>query len=723
VLAPSLKAPYAGDLGFIGLRAQGVWDMVADEGLVVGDPASTATSGVTTNEWHDLEIGMLFVGSHARVQNNVLRDMITQGAPPSLNRGVGIGAASDGKLFVGSPAGGGPGVNNRIEDCEKGVLAVGLQEVTVEGNEILGSGGADPTMNQGVWVQNNDAAVLVQDNLIREFDSIGVYVRSFNGLVEVLENTVENVAVVSNNSCRIAAVEVRAGLPNANTAVNDNDISGVQFGISLSGLVNTTEALDNRIGFRLPAACAGEFAFGIQAESVEGLLVRDNAITADCPGCTNADIRGVDITESPGFLVDVNTMTDCGVGAAASGPCPGGNFTCNILYDCRYGFGLVGMDGGAADVGPVTDNIALGNGSGNRWFPATTANRTIAVTDPGSGIPTYGTPPSGTPPPFPIEWIFHSSAFGSHYNMFPAAVFNTFSVAPSTAVIPTLILPGVLPCDLAPRLGSGAATELRIQERDNRFRGMAHWLQPDSVGSCRNRAAKRHYHHWMARDTSWLGLGVPSDADYRSAFQALDATSLGHWWRYAEALRAGDSDAAATILSGLTPGCPQDAYLAEVLTIWQRPALADTLILPFRDRLLPYDAVQRLTLEQVAALSPRDGGEAVHLARALLGEWSSTAWGLRQAPPADSDVSRHALHVYPNPLRETVYLESDALQGTLPEAWQACLMDLRGRILACRMPTDGFRLRMPLEDLASGTYLLELRHETGQLLRTQVTVP
>jgi hypothetical protein len=152
VLAPLLKAPYAGDLGFIGLRAQGVWDMVADEGLVVGDPASTVSSGVTTNEWHNLEIGMLFVGSHARVQNNVLRDMITQGAPPSLNRGVGIGAASDGKLFVGSPTGGAPGVNNRIEDCEKGVLAVGLKDVMVEGNEILGSGGADPTMNQGVWV-------------------------------------------------------------------------------------------------------------------------------------------------------------------------------------------------------------------------------------------------------------------------------------------------------------------------------------------------------------------------------------------------------------------------------------------------------------------------------------------------------------------------------------------------------------------------------------------
>jgi hypothetical protein len=180
---------------------------------------------------------------------------------------------------------------------------------------------------------------------------------------------------------------------------------------------------------------------------------------------------------------------------------------------------------------------------------------------------------------------------------------------------------------------------------------------------------------------------------------------------------------AVTILSGLTPACPQDAYLAEVLTIWQRPALGDTVILPFRDRLLPYDAVQRLTLEQVAALSPRDGGEAVHLARALLGEWSSTAWGLRQAPQAESDVSRHALHVYPNPLRETVYLESDALQGTLPETWQACLMDLRGRILDCRMPTDGFRLSMPIDNLASGTYLLELRHETGQLLRTQVTVP
>ena len=83
----------------------------------------------------------------------------------------------------------------------------------------------------------------------------------------------------------------------------------------------------------------------------------------------------------------------------------------------------------------------------------------------------------------------------------------------------------------------------------------------------------------------------------------------------------------------------------------------------------------------------------------------------------------HPASKSPNPLRETVYLESEALHGTRPEAWQACLMDMRGRLLDCRKPTDGFRLRMPLDELASGTYLLELRHETGQLLRTQVTVP
>jgi hypothetical protein len=698
VFAPLLKSPYAGDLGFIGLRAQGVWDVVTDEGIVVGDPASTVTLGSNTNEWYDLEIGMLFVDCHSEVQNNILRGMITQGAPPSLNRGIGVGAASSGQLIVGAPVGGASGINNRIEDCEKGVLAVGLDEVDVLDNEILGSGGADPTMNQGVWVQNNGSRLLVQNNIVREFDSIGIYVRSYNGMTEVLDNTVENTLVVSNNSCNIAAIEMRAGMINAPTAVNGNKIAGVQFGIALRALLQTTEVLDNDLDFRLPAVCSGDFAFGIQAESADLLLIRDNIITADCPSCSNSNIRGMDITACPQFLVDENRMTDC------------------------FGFGLVGMDGGGLDVGPITDNIAIRNGAGNSWSPTTTANRTIAVTDAGSGMATYGTPPLGFTIPA-IDWLFHDNIFGSGYNMVPDATFNTISSFPSTIVSPTFVAPGLPPCDFPPRLDAEAQLLARIRERKHRFEPIAQYLDSDSATSCYNRAVKRYFHRWMATDTSWLNLGVPSDVHFQTAFSALDATSFGQWWQYDLAMRNGDVLSAEAILAALTPTCPQDAYLSEVLSIWHNPALGDSVLFPMGSVLLPYDATQRDVLEQAATRSIEVGGASVYVARALIGSWDGMAWTIRQEGQALDSKTFSTLKVFPNPMTDIVYLESIRFLDTQPEQWTACIYDMQGRSLDCQVPGPQYQLVFGSSQWSSGNYILELRHDDGQSIQAQVAVP
>ena len=548
--APSLIDPYLGEIGFSGLQATGIVD-----GITVGRTSSSYGTGGSYNYIHDLEYGLLFNNCLAFVQNNWIENIRTFNPSASIIKGVGIAATGTGsapskELHVGFPDAGVTGINNRIEDCEIGVLGYDIDEAYVDNNEVLGTGGSSPTMDIGVWLQELGKDGEVTNNIIEEFDSIGIYVRSFVGRVLVEDNALDNPTIVTNSMCRIAGIEVRMGV-NDNVDILTNTIDNVQFGIAI--ISSRTTATGNTINHRLPTGCSNDYSIGIQAENSLNLELIDNIINSNCPSCSNTDIRAIDITESEQFVVKGNTMEESGVGAAAHGDCQGGNFTCNLVDDCLYGYGLVGMDDGGLDIGPITDDVSLLNGAGNRWLPSSTANRTIAVTSAAS-VPTYGTPliPGATPD---IDWRYDAS-LGADHDMTPITTYNLQFGILSRRVEPLTTASSTLPCGIIPRLGSmRMSIEPSQKARNNLFSAYATFFEGVSLDNCDYFEEKRYIYNFFARYPEWLSLGVTQDAFYQAVIEELAEANYDDWYRFDDYLSRTEVDSAAQVLAGIIPEC------------------------------------------------------------------------------------------------------------------------------------------------------------------------
>lgn len=707
--APSLIAPYLGEIGFSGLQATGIV-----YGITVGRTTSSYGAGGSFNYIHDLEYGLFFNNCLAFVQNNWIENIRTFNPSMSVIKGVGIAATGTSggvskELHVGFPGVGVTGINNRIEDCEVGVLAYDIDEAFTDNNEIFGSGGSTPTMDIGVWYQELGKNGEVTNNIIEEFDSIGIYVRSFVGRVLIEDNELDNPTIVTNSSCRIAGIEVRMGV-NDIVDITTNTIDNVQFGMAT--ISARTTATGNIINHRLPTGCSSAFSVGIQAENSVDFVLLDNVINSDCPSCSNTNIRAIDITECEGFLVDGNTMQESGVGGAAHGDCQGGNFTCNEVDDCTYGYGLVGMDGGGLDIGPITDDVSLLNAAGNRWLPSSTANRTIAVTSAAS-IPTYGTPiiPGATPD---IDWRY-DAGLGSSHDMAPITTFNleTSSVTPpSFRVVPLTAASSSLPCDIIPRLGGLRTTgEPSQKARNNLFAAYATYFEGVSLDNCDYFEEKSYIYNFFAGNPDWLTLGVAQDAYYQAVVEELAAANYDEWHLFFDYLGRTVLDSASMTLNGLIPSCRKEELRKEVYQLFLNRSLGSLHVEFGVSGLLPYSEAELDTLIAIAQGNPDSDGSAVYVARAIVGANSLAPIDLdgslrEQAPVTDM---RKQIDVYPNPVSTQLCLSKGSEASAASQMFN--IVDLQGRQLMSGAFASGC---VDVSKLSAGLYHIEVIAKAGQ---------
>ncbi|MBI1192549.1 MAG: T9SS type A sorting domain-containing protein [Bacteroidetes bacterium] len=696
--APSLIAPYLGRFGFAGLRADGITD-----GITVGRTSSSYGSGGSYNFIHDQEYGLLFTRSIAYVQNNWIKDIRTWNAVPGFGTGAGIAAVGNAfnqNLYVGYPDAGVTGFNNRIEDCEKGVFTLKMTSSITDNNLIIGSGGADPTMNHGVWYHETGNSQVI-NNTISNFDSIGIYIRNAEGSCGIDNNTLDNPNVVSNSSCRIAGIELRASL-GGYSSVTNNELSRLQFGISVISAL--AEISENTISVRLPGTCSGEFSIGIHAEYSPGLVVLDNTISSGCTSCMNTNIRGIDITEAQNFLVDRNEMNDFGVGAAAHGDCQGGNFTCNTMNECRYGFGLVGMDGGGLDIGPITENLSTLTAAGNSWFPASTANRTIAVTN-AFGDPTLGTPlfPATFPPIF--DWRY-TTIYGAFMDMAPIATFNLEIGSGTRRVDPLLAGSSSLVCDLTPRLaGRGVAPSQKA--RNNLFSAFHYLLDSNDGSDCDFYEEKSYVYNFFAYNPDWLTLDVPQDVLYVAAMNELALGNYDEWYLFFNYLKSGSVDSAQLKLNSIVPNCLKDQLRQDVYTLYlnrSADSLAMEAVLGGR---LPYTSSETATLHTIAGLDPTDGGDAVYFARAILGQHSLAPIDASLSPRQGNlgTVGTKPILLYPNPTSGFLVVEIDG-STAIQKGAEYVLSGIDGVVRLRSTVAEDDSIKLDITDFPKGIYLL-----------------
>jgi len=703
--APSLISPYSGRFGYAGLRADGITG-----GITVGRTSSSYGSAGSYNFIHDQEYGLLFTRSIAYVQNNWIKDIRTYNAPPGFGTGVGVAAAgttsaANQVLYVGFPDIGVTGVNNRIEDCEKGVFALGIQQAVTNNNEIIGSGGADPTMNQGVWYQDVLSSIISR-NTITEFDSICIYVKNI-GTVKVDSNVLNSPTIVSNGSCRITGIELRTGVISSFPEVTFNRLNNLQFGIA----VLSTNALieHNEVNFRLPTSCSGEFAIGIQAENSGALQIIDNEISGSCGGCGKTKIRGIDITESQEFWADRNRIEDCGVGAAAHGDCQGGNFTCNQLFDCDYGFALVGMDDGGMDVGPVTDQLSLLNGAGNYWAPEPTANRTIAVTS-SSGIPTYGTPPPPALTPPIIDWRYDAS-YGLGSDMAPITTFNlqTGGVSPTGSRRIAPLTPGssVTPCDFIPRFGFRTLDFPSQKGRNSLFAAFSDVFSRLDLSTCNYFEEKSYSYNFFADNPDWLNLGVEQDEEYIAVMDGLAEGNYDDWYTFFRYLKFDDKDSALTVLRTILPNCAKEQERINIFQIYIDRKL-DTLSF---DQAVAgaqyYLTADWAELSALALQDPNDKGDAVYYARSILGMNSLSpidTSGLLRASSFAKD--KPAITLSPNPAHTTLCIFGLSVNAIDEIAYK--VYDLRGHVVFSGTLNSSTTSCLDVHALVDGLYMLHI---------------
>ncbi len=711
--APSLIDPYLGEIGFCGLRATGIV-----HGITVGRTSSSYGAGGSFNYIHDLEFGLIFNNCLAFVQNNWIENIRTFNPSSTLIKGVGIAATGTGSgfpklLHVGFPDMGVTGINNRIEDCEKGVLAYNITAAIVDNNEIIGSGGSNPTMNIGVWFQEVGNSSEITNNTIEEFDSIGIYVRSFVGGILIEDNALDNPTIVTNATCRIAGIEVRMGI-NDNVDILSNTIDNVQFGIAI--ISSQTSAVGNTINHRLPAGCGGNFSIGILAENAPNLTLLDNSINSNCPSCSNSNIRAIDITESAQFLVDGNTMEESGVGAAAHGDCQGGNFTCNQMFDCDYGFALVGMEDGGLDIGPIAEIQSLLNASGNYWNPAMTSNRTVAVTNT-AGDPTYGTPiPPATFPPI-IDWRY--SSFSPFFDMAPIATYNLqiapFGGSSSRRVEPQAPASSAIPCGLIPLLGEVRnADSPSSKARNNLFSPFAFIFDEPSVAGCDFFEEKEYLYRFFADNPTWLTLGVARDAFYEDAINALSLGNYDEWYRFFDFLHISEVDSAKQTLSDLTPNCYREQLRKDVYTMFLYRQIDSLNLESVLSGSQPFSNGDLAILNSIADGKPNTDGDAVYIARAIVGRNSLVSIDFEESPrlAAQELSSNHPFVLFPNPVENEVCVL--ARHQTILEEYSFRVSDINGVRYSMGSMSDSGLLCLDVSMLVNGIYILEIISNSGE---------
>jgi parallel beta-helix repeat protein len=168
------------------------------------------------------------------------------------------------------------------------------------------------------------------------------------------------------------------------------------------------------------------------------------------------------------------------------------------------------------------------------------------------------------------------------------------------------------------------------------------------------------------------------------------------------AARSAQVEQLKTLNAGISVAAAPAQYLQAVYAAWLAQAGGDS-----------WSGAELAALEHIAALCPREGGDAVYFARAMLnrlGDDGCLEWPEATAPPALPDAMRARTEervggVFPNPGRGEFFLQAPATASGLAEFR---LYALTGQLAFRAVVPAGERAALDLAALPGGLYLYEV---------------
>ena len=638
-------------------------------GFQLGDPNENA------NEFYDLDLGVEAVNSTIFVQNCDFFEIDKVNA--ALNLGIAIrtlindATLTTADCFIGTSV----ARENYFEDCRFGIQADGHEVVRIANNRMKY---IDGPFISGIFVENSIDTVVIAADSIEGFKDFGI--RSLDNETSIMSIRENYIATtVASASCDVTGIEVHESVGTGAVIyeVENNTIDGVQIGIELAN-TESMEVNSNTVSIT-QNLCTSTTIAGINAESADDILISANNVSSDCTSgtttCTDQEFIGIACTNSPGVLLDGNTVEYIGYGILLVNDNADGNAVCNILNYCGKGFGFNSVTDDT-EWGPVEDVASAGEPSDNKWEPSPTADRTHCYN--GSDGATF-------------DWYYRdgssSPAGGTEHD---ASIDNTAGTSfGTTPVAPTSVTSTELDCG-SMRLADWGTV--------NHSRTYVNSAILDELVSLDFSATslKQSIHNY-------LELAQIREQEETIVLDRISETNIAKI-QEAEGLLLNDlSSSALTVLDGLSAKNEWESWEVRMLTIIAKAKDRRTSeVIPFSG-LGGYLTAQELHLvDSVASLSTEVGGDASSMARVLLNRIEIGAQHSFERSTDQYLLAYDAVDVYPNPAQDILHVATNqqSAEMTLVEVY-----DIAGiRLLVEQFA--GNHLTLDVSKLQPGVYFI-----------------
>ncbi|MCC7301697.1 MAG: T9SS type A sorting domain-containing protein [Bacteroidia bacterium] len=662
--------PRLGQTSFMGVELRDVRG-----GINIGDPG--ATFSVWGNLFNELVLGIRSIGSNATIMNNEFRNIRQQvcpgGFPPPPCPVTGVGIWG-----TGSPGGnllltiGGLGANEKnffTLNTSNGVLIDGKPtNIAIRGNDL--------TLNTflissavGVNIQNvGGSNILIENNNFFRYKT-GIFTRFTGG---------SNLSIQGNNMAHtgppvfnrgIVCMDAISFFPPPNTNIIGNTIQNVDLGIHAVNMFNIN-IRGNTVNFLPPMSSTANF-YGIWGQGLFNAQINGNNQinrTAGPPLSITNSTRwlGIRVDNSPGILVDKNTITDMGTGIHCFQSLTNCTLACNTMNSCWFGFNFVGPADPSTQISP---NIA----TKNEWLFNIDNKLTGSVS-----------------PPF--DWYYNG---GANFLPFPQ---NIPASNYATALTPQFTSNTF---NICPTLPFFAQEDTAAVMRENLFgkivRNEKNFIQAPVEF---NYFDKKYAHRHFKDHPNWLTLNVPVDTTFQNFFASTDNSNIGAFSDVQDNINSENFSSASTLNASISPACTMEQNRQTVNSIYLNTVAQGILYYSPQDSAL---------LRDIAVQNPLYGGDAVYSARVMLDmmvftEDTSNSQREQQAQEYIShDVS--VSNLYPNPNNGEMQIDFSVGEGIV----ELNIYDLTGRKLSSYTLQGTNTLKINESKLNRGIYTYEIR--------------
>ena len=580
----------------------------------------------------------------------------------------------------------------KFDNLRRGVFVSLAHNVNITGNSFTNFNNWFAAPAVGISVTNCIGRTInIANNRISNFSTAN---RLPNGIT-VTDVSGSTVSITNNRLLQCSSTassygeQVGTGItvqnttaaPVALTVLNNDTISRFAYGITLTNISNTAQALvkSNRVLFAKPKTNYNtQLHYGIGLINCTQIKADSNRVQRTTTGVWQSsdaatlatNLRGVYVTNSSGCIVSQNTFTGLGEGVHANSTCPATFFVCNQFNQSYRACMFTGANANnAAYLNDQTNFQSTVYPTGNVFVGSATSDLSGAIR-------------LVTNINNPINW-YYSGTIPSIGNLQANSLTNN---------APTLTN-NSSPCNITPFLIAQGGDQREMLAGSQ----MSVSEEVQTTDMIKEMATK-DAHLLLLQNPDWLNLNTPEDADYQQFFMATDTTEIGKTNHAEQAALTDDTLQAVQLNTILTGTTDLTITHKTVFEIYNRTWLLDNMVL---------SAADTAVLLPIALQHPAQGGEAVYTARVMLGITVDDATGnytYRLAEPETIPVI--AADVFPNPTATQVtvkgnFNEADVLIFTL--------FDLSGRVVTNQqLPAGNSTINVDLSTLQPGAYLYQI---------------